>query len=98
MRTNIEIDDELMGEAFKASEATTKRGVVEEGLRLLVKSRSQQGIWNLVGKVDWDPEYDYKAMRGKDPWEGPTAAVGKVASLSKPSKDKVKRSGRKQAA
>jgi Arc/MetJ family transcription regulator len=55
MRTNIEIDDKLMKKAMKASGASTKRAVVEEGLALLVKSHEQQGIRKLRGKIEfWD--------------------------------------------
>ena len=42
MRTNIEIDDELMDEALKLTGLPTKRAVVEEGLRLMVQA-SQAG-------------------------------------------------------
>jgi len=37
MRTNIEIDDELMRQALAASGLRTKRAVVEEALRLLLR-------------------------------------------------------------
>ena len=37
MRTNIEIDDELLSKAMAASELPTKKATVEEGLRLLVR-------------------------------------------------------------
>lgn len=54
MRTNIDIDDELMSQAMRASEATTKRAVVEEALRLLIQTRSQAGVRRLRGKVTWE--------------------------------------------
>ena len=41
MRTNIEIDDELMAQALKLTGLPTKRAVVEEGLRLMVRLRKQ---------------------------------------------------------
>lgn len=41
MRTNIEIDDELMAEARKAGGFKTRKAAVEEGLRLLVRTRTQ---------------------------------------------------------
>ncbi len=53
MRTNIEIDDRLMREAMRASRRTTKRGVVDEALRLLVQTRGQAGIRKLRGRVRW---------------------------------------------
>ena len=39
MRTNIEIDDELLSQAMTATGLATKRATVEEGLRLLVRLR-----------------------------------------------------------
>jgi Arc/MetJ family transcription regulator len=53
MRTNIDIDDRLMREALRSSGAATKKAAVEEGLRLLVKTRSQTSIRRLRGKVRW---------------------------------------------
>jgi len=44
MRTNIDIDDDLMRKAMKASGETTKRAVVERGLRLLIDTRVQVGF------------------------------------------------------
>ena len=54
MRTNIEIDDELMRQAMRSSGARTKRAAVEEALRLLVLTRSQATVRRLRGKVAWD--------------------------------------------
>lgn len=53
MRTNIDIDDDLMREAMKSSGARTKRAVVEAGLRLLVRTHAQAGIRRLRGKIQW---------------------------------------------
>ncbi|HEY5237019.1 MAG TPA: type II toxin-antitoxin system VapB family antitoxin [Rhizomicrobium sp.] len=41
MRTNIDIDDNLLSRAMAASGLKTKRATVEEGLRLLVQVRRQ---------------------------------------------------------
>lgn len=54
MRTNIEIDDQLMEKAMRDSGARTKRAAVEEGLRLLIQVRGQAGIRKLRGKVHWE--------------------------------------------
>jgi Arc/MetJ family transcription regulator len=54
MRTNIDIDDRLMRQAMRSSGARTKRGVVEEGLRLLIQTKSQGSIRRLRGKVAWE--------------------------------------------
>lgn len=58
MRTNIDIDDELMAEALKRSGAATKRAAVEEGLRLLIQTRRQAGIRRLRGKIHWEANID----------------------------------------
>lgn len=53
MRTNIDIDDDLMRQALRASGEPTKRAVVELALRLLVQMKAQGGIRRLRGKVRW---------------------------------------------
>jgi Arc/MetJ family transcription regulator len=58
MRTNIEIDDELMDEAMRRSGMPTKRAAVEEGLRLLIQTRRQSGLRKLRGKVRWEGDLD----------------------------------------
>ncbi len=62
MRTNIVIDDKLMSEALKATGASTKKDVVELGLKLLVRQNKQQAIRKLRGKLRW--EGDLNEMRG----------------------------------
>ena len=58
MRTNIEIDDALMDKAMRATGLKTKRKVVEEGLRLLVRLKAQERILRLAGKVHWEGNLD----------------------------------------
>jgi Arc/MetJ family transcription regulator len=58
MRTNIDIDDDLMRQAMRSSGARTKRGVVEEGLRLLIRTRDQRLVRRLRGKVTWDGDLE----------------------------------------
>jgi Arc/MetJ family transcription regulator len=53
VRTNIDIDDDLMREAMRASGESTKRAVVDRALRLLVQIRGQARIRRLRGKVTW---------------------------------------------
>jgi Arc/MetJ family transcription regulator len=62
MRTNIVIDDELMIEAMKASGLTTKKDVVEQGLKLIVQRNNQQAVRDLRGKLKWEGDLD--EMRG----------------------------------
>jgi Arc/MetJ family transcription regulator len=60
MRTNIEIDDELMEQAMALGPKTTMKAVVEEALILAVKLAKQAEIKNLWG-IGWDGDLD--AMR-----------------------------------
>jgi Arc/MetJ family transcription regulator len=62
MRTNIVIDDELMANAIKATGLTTKKEVVEQGLKLIVKQNQQQAVRKLRGKLNWEGDLD--EMRG----------------------------------
>ena len=61
MRTNIEIDNKLIREAKKISKANTKKEVVDIALRNYIKSKQQQKILDLFGKVKW--EGNLKEMR-----------------------------------
>jgi Arc/MetJ family transcription regulator len=53
MRTNIDIDDELMRQAMAATNTTTKKAAVEEALRLMVKIKGQSDIRKWRGKIVW---------------------------------------------
>lgn len=61
MRTNIIIDDKLMAEAAQLSRLKTKKAVVEEGLKLLIRIKKQEQIRKLKGKLKW--EGDLEKMR-----------------------------------
>ena len=49
MRTNIEIDDKLMTEALRLTKLPSKRAVVEEALRTLVRIKRQRRILEFRG-------------------------------------------------
>ena len=61
MRTNVVIDDELMAEAMRCTGLKTKRAVIEEALRTLIRLKSQEQVRALRGKLRW--EGDLAAMR-----------------------------------
>lgn len=61
MRTNIEIDDQLMQDVLRLTGIKTKREAVEQGLRQLLRLRQQEEIRRLRGKLAW--EGDLNAMR-----------------------------------
>jgi Arc/MetJ family transcription regulator len=65
MRTTIDIDKALMRQALRATGLRTKRAVVEEGLRLLIKLKKQKEILRLAGKVRWRVDSDDGSL-GRD--------------------------------
>lgn len=67
MRTNIDIDDELLADAIEASGRKTKKGAVEEALRLMVLDyRGRKALESLRG-IGWEGDLD--EMRTDPPVE-----------------------------
>jgi Arc/MetJ family transcription regulator len=66
MRTNIEIDDDLMARAVEPGGLKTKRATVEQGLRLLIKLKEQERIGDLFGKFRWRGDLE-ESRRGRRP-------------------------------
>ena len=62
MRTNIDIDDQLMADALKASGLQTKKDTVELALRTLVQLHRQAEIRRFRGQLEWSGDLD--EMRG----------------------------------
>ena len=58
MRTNIEIDDDLMKQALAESHARTKKEAVDMALRELIASRRRRRALDLEGKIDWQGDLD----------------------------------------
>lgn len=54
MRTNIDIDDDLLKKAMEMSKAKTKKEVVEQALDNYVKMLNRKQILNWPGNVHWD--------------------------------------------
>ena len=58
MRTNIVIDDKLMNRALKLTGLKTKREVVEEGLKTLIRINSQAKLKSLREKLHWSGDIE----------------------------------------
>jgi Arc/MetJ family transcription regulator len=56
MRTNIHLDDDLVARAMALTGKTTKRAVVEEALRTLLRLHGQREVRDLRGKLRWEAE------------------------------------------
>ena len=63
MRTNIELNDDLIAQAQRFSGLRTKREVVDAALREFVARHRQQQMLSLVGEGLIDPSYDVRQVR-----------------------------------
>lgn len=54
MRINIILDDKLVDRARKLTGIKTKRGVVQEALRVLILLKEQGEVRHLRGKMKWE--------------------------------------------
>ena len=63
MRTNIELDQDLVQEAQQLSQIKTKRALVHQALLEFVANRKRLDLRELEGSKLLDLEYDHKALR-----------------------------------
>jgi Arc/MetJ family transcription regulator len=63
MATNLQIDDELILKAVRLGGHKTKKAAVSMALVEYIQHLEQEKILSMFGKVDYDPEYDYKKQR-----------------------------------
>jgi Arc/MetJ family transcription regulator len=64
MRTNIEIDDEVLAQAQRLTGTRTKRETVDLALRELVAQHRRIGVLDLRGRVHWQGDLD-ESRRGR---------------------------------
>jgi len=63
MATNIELNEPLLSKAMRLGGMKTKKEAVNEALLEYVQRREQLRVLDFFGKVDLDPEFDYKKQR-----------------------------------
>lgn len=63
MATNLQINDELILKAVRLGGHKTKKAAVSKALVVYIQHLEQEKIFSMFGKVDYDPEYDYKKQR-----------------------------------
>jgi Arc/MetJ family transcription regulator len=63
MRTNIVIDDELLNEAFSVSNAKTKKDLIHEALKELIRLKKRKNLTDLAGSIKFYKNYDHKELR-----------------------------------
>ena len=65
MATNLAIDPKLIERALKVSGERTKKAAVTKALEEFIARHDQRRLLDLVGKLEWDPTYNYKKERGR---------------------------------
>ncbi|MFM2288889.1 MAG: hypothetical protein RL684_2032 [Pseudomonadota bacterium] len=65
MATNLSIDPGLIDRALAVSGERTKKAAVTRALEEFIARRRQKRLLSLMGKLEWDHSYDYKAERSR---------------------------------
>ena len=65
MATNLAIDPALLDRALQVSGERTKKAAVTRALQEFIARREQRRIAELMGTLDWDDAFDYKAERSR---------------------------------
>jgi Arc/MetJ family transcription regulator len=63
MRTNIVLDEELVAEAFRLTDARTKKELIHLALEELIRVRRKRNLAELAGRIELREDFDHKAMR-----------------------------------
>jgi hypothetical protein len=66
MATNLSIDPALIERALEVSGERTKKAAVTKALEEFIARRRQKRLLELMGKLEWDTAYNYKAGRTRD--------------------------------
>ena len=65
MATNLSLDPDLIDRALEVSGERTKKAAVTRALEEFIARRKQKRLIDLMGKLEWDDSYDYKAERSR---------------------------------
>ncbi len=65
MPISVTVDDKSVGQARELGRHETDEEAVTAALDEYVKRLGRLKILELFGTIDYDPDYDYKALRGK---------------------------------
>jgi hypothetical protein len=66
MATNLDLDPKLVSDAKKVGGHKSKKEAVTAALIEYIKLKKRLGILELMGTIDYDENYDYKADRRRD--------------------------------
>ena len=65
MATNLSLDPDLIDRALELSGERTKKAAVTRALEEFIARRGQKRLVELMGKLEWDTSFDYKAERSR---------------------------------
>ena len=65
MATYLSIDPDLIEKALEVSGERTKKAAVTKALEEFIARRRQKCLLDLMGKLEWNSSYDYKAERSR---------------------------------
>jgi len=65
MATNLSLDPDLLDRAVEVSGERTKKAAVTRALEEFIARRAQKRLVDLMGKLEWDKSFDYKAERSR---------------------------------
>jgi Arc/MetJ family transcription regulator len=63
MQITLNLDDSLLNEAFQLTNLANQEEVINLALEELVRSRRKKNLLDLAGKIQFAPDFDYKALR-----------------------------------
>lgn len=63
MRTNIDLDENLVNEAFKYAGVKTKKELVNIALQEFIEMHKRKDLAEIKGEISFFEDYDYKKMR-----------------------------------
>jgi hypothetical protein len=65
MATNLSLDPRLLEQAVKVGGERTKKAAVTRALQEYIARRQQKRLLDLIGKLEWDESFNYKAERSR---------------------------------
>ena len=65
MANNLSLDPDLIDRALELSGERTKKAAVTRALEEFIARREQKRLLELMGNLEWDNSFDYKAERSR---------------------------------
>ena len=63
MKSPVELNEQLVKEAFRLTNFKTEKELIDFALQELIRTRKKPNLLNLSGQIQLATDYDYKALR-----------------------------------